>query len=603
MEFVVLAKAVPALDSLDFDPVARTVRRDDVPLYLNPFDQRALRVALELRRPGEHVTVVSLGPPAARATLREARAVGADRAVLISDPAFAGSDVLATATALAAAVGRLRPGAVLAGAWTTDSGTGLVGPELAALLGWSLLTSARSVRRLDGPTEFEAVVDTATGWTSYRGSAPVVVTVGEKIAKPLRAPPEAMSALGDASVELWSAADLGADPMALGLRGSPTLVESVLAAAPPRTSKRFDQGPVADRVRAALEELSHRMGTPSSSPGDLPPPPEPRADEQEMLVLVTDRSGRLDRTALGIAVAVRRRVPGGWPSALWVGDSPSETETHLLERAGALAGYLVRSAKAPVEADSVAAVVEETIARRPKLAAATFAADPFGRAVAGRVAGHRHLGVVGEAIDLARNAHGEVVWSKPSFGGRTVASVRCRRHPALATFRSGAFGPPEHTGPGGFGWSALPISVPPASWLAIDEGVELDAAPELEGRDVIVAVGMGLGGPEGLVRLAPTIARWNAGLVATRRVVDAGWVPRQLQVGLTGRALAPRLAVLLGVSGSVHHLVGWRRAGTVLAVNRDPGAPVFRDADIGIVGSVEEVLPALDGPVARLLGR
>jgi electron transfer flavoprotein alpha subunit len=80
-------------------------------------------------------------------------------------------------------------------------------------------------------------------------------------------------------------------------------------------------------------------------------------------------------------------------------------------------------------------------------------------------------------------------------------------------------------------------------------------------------------------------------------------VPRQFQVGLTGRSLAPRLGVLLGVGGATNHLVGWKRARTLLAVNRDPNAPVFRDVDVGIVGTLEEVVPLLGDALAPLLGR
>jgi len=91
-------------------------------------------------------------------------------------------------------------------------------------------------------------------------------------------------------------------------------------------------------------------------------------------------------------------------------------------------------------------------------------------------------------------------------------------------------------------------------------------------------------------------------LVGTRRVVDAGWLPVRRQVGLTGRALAPRLAVLLGVRGAANHMVGWARAGTILAVNRDAAAPVFGEADVGIVGAIDEVVPELAEPLAQALG-
>jgi electron transfer flavoprotein alpha subunit len=178
------------------------------------------------------------------------------------------------------------------------------------------------------------------------------------------------------------------------------------------------------------------------------------------------------------------------------------------------------------------------------------------------------------------------------------------RRPDLATIRPGVFEPARESSRGeGFGWTALPPLRARNTVRFQTEGIETGDAADLERHEVIVAVGMGVGGPEGIERLRPTLARWRAGLVGTRRAVDAGWVPRQLQLGLTGRSLAPRLGVLLGVSGSPNHLIGWKRAPTLLAVNRDAEAPVFREVDVGIVGTVEEVVPLLEDALAGLVLR
>jgi electron transfer flavoprotein alpha subunit len=234
-----------------------------------------------------------------------------------------------------------------------------------------------------------------------------------------------------------------------------------------------------------------------------------------------------------------------------------------------------------------------------------FLSDPFGRETAGRVAAQRSLGLTGDAIDVRLEGPDVIVWAKPSFGGRTLAGILSRTRPSLATIRPGVWEGAPLDGPAApFDWTVLP-AVPVREVLTpFESGTEVaPGTPSLEERDVIVAVGMGVGGPEGVANLAPLVARWRAALGATRRVVDAGWVPRQFQVGLTGRSPAPRLGVLLGVSGSANHLVGWRRARVLLAVNRDPGAAVFRDVDVGIVGTLEEIVPLLGSAVAPLLGR
>ena len=101
--------------------------------------------------------------------------------------------------------------------------------------------------------------------------------------------------------------------------------------------------------------------------------------------------------------------------------------------------------------------------------------------------------------------------------------------------------------------------------------------------------------PEEYEQLSPLAAILGAELAATRKVTDRGWAPRSRQVGITGRSIAPRLYVALGLSGKFNHMVGVRAAGTILAVNADPGAPVFEHCDVGIVGDWHEVVPLLQG--------
>lgn len=602
MDFLVLTKVVPRSDSLRYDPVKHRVLREDEELFVNPFDQRAVRVALELRRPGETVTVLSLGPPNARPALTECRALGADRVLLLSDPAFAGSDTLATARALAAAAQHVGHDLTLAGVSTTDSETGQVGPEVASLFGVPVLSGARSVRRDPSGPGFELTVDTPTGWAAFHASAPLVVTVGEKIAKPLHASPHALASVPDPSVEVWTASTLGIPPSETGTAGSPTVVERVEEVAPRRTPQRFGDGSLRDRVRAAVAVLAPLLSTPRPPPLPLPAAPSPRRPESEVLVLVTGSQGDLDSASLGLLSEVRRALPGAWPSAVWVGPPPTEAATHRLELAGALGGYCVPTDEGRPESRLVARSFGSALDTRPSSLAGLFLSDPFGREVAGQLAARRGLGLVGDAIGLGPDPSHGVLFSKPSFGGGTVAQIHSLTRPSLATVRPGVFGAaPESDRGEGFGWTALSPMRERSALEFRREGVETSGAADLEGREVVVVVGMGIGGPERIERLRPTLLRWGAGLAGTRRAVDAGWIPPQLQLGLTGRSLAPRLGILLGVSGSPNHLIGWRRAGALLAVNTDPEAPVFREADVGIVGSVEEVVPLLEEPLAGLV--
>jgi electron transfer flavoprotein alpha subunit len=605
MDFAVLVKVVPPLDQLRFDPERRTVVRDGTDLFLNPFDQRALRVALELRKAGETVSVVSLGPPAAGECLRDATALGADRTLLLSDPRLAGSDTLATARALRAALGRVGHDVVLAGAWTTDSETGQVGPEVASLLGIPVLTGARGMGRDVEGTGLIVTVDTRTGWASYVCAPPVLVTVGEKIIKPGKVTPEARAAVPESAVERLGLDDVRLSPELAGQSGSPTRVESVAEDAPFRSPVLLTEGTAAERVGRAVEILRGKLAAPPAAAPSPPSVPDLPGPDHEVLVLVTDASGQLDPYALALVSEVRRALPGFSPSAVWVGPPPSPEASARLARAGARTGIQVPLRSVPTDSRTVASALGEVLDLRPRAAAGMVLSDPFGREVAGQLAAARSLGLTGDAIRVRREGNETLVWSKPSFGGRTIAGIVSRTRPSLATVRPGVWDdrPAEGDVPA-VTWAVLPTISRGEPWLPFDSGEEVaPGIPMLAERDVVIAVGMGVGGSAGLNALEPLLVRWNAALGATRKVVDAGWVPRQFQIGLTGLAPAPRLGVLLGVSGAVNHLVGWKRAGALLAVNRDPAAPVFREVDVGIVGSVEEVAPLLTEAIAPLLGR
>lgn len=597
MEIGVLVKTVPDVERLRFDPSSRTVVRDGVELLTNAFDQRALRVALELARPGDEVHVLSLGPPNAEPRLQEALALGATRATLVTDPACAGSDLLATARALVAGWRNAVPPLVLAGARSLDSDTGLVGPEVAALLGRPVVTEARALRRDDG--EIEATVETAGGWATLRVPLPAVVTVGEKIAKPLRLDEAQRARAPSLFVQRLGRADLGLPAGQLGAAGSPTWVSGLSESSPARGGRRFADGAVSERVAGAMAALAPLLRRPRDAPR-LAPWSSPADPSREIAVLVTDEHGRLDRGMLGWITEVRRAVPSFWPSAVWVGEAPASTAEELLAAAGAVSGYRACPSGTEVNPSAVAEVLGSLRDRRPELAAVACAATPFGRELAGLWAAPRALGVVGDAVAVAEEDGGALTWKKPSFGGQIVASIRSRSRPTVATVLP--FAHPEAVGRSEpLAWTDLPDPSAASPVRRLAAGSEPLPGRSPAGASVVVAVGMGIGGPDGLRAIVPYAESWGAAVVGTRRVVDAGWLPARLQVGVSGRSLAPALAVLLGVRGSAHHMAGWRRAGAVLAVNSDPSAPVLAEADVGVVGSLAEVLPHLGPALARAL--
>jgi electron transfer flavoprotein beta subunit len=229
MRFAVLIKQVPETTNVQIDPATNTLRREGVAAVMNPFDAYALEEAVRLKeKVGGEVIAVTMGPPQAEAMLRDAVAVGADRVVLVSDRAFAGSDTWATSKTLAAALKKIGFDLVLCGKQAIDGDTAQVGPGVATFLG---VPQATYVRKIDEITPERATVqrllEEGTEFLSI--PMPALMTVVKDINEPrlpsLRGKMKAKKIV----IEKLGAADLGLPAEELGLKGSPTKVVKIFA--------------------------------------------------------------------------------------------------------------------------------------------------------------------------------------------------------------------------------------------------------------------------------------------------------------------------------------------------------------------------------------
>jgi len=250
LRVAVLAKQVPRFDELRLGTDGR-LDRDGPEPEINPYCRRAIAKGVELARAtGGSCTVFTLGPPQAADVLAEAIAWGADDGVLVSDPAFAGSDTLATARVLAAAIRRSgRFGLVLAGLNSVDADTGQVGPQLAELLDLPFVSGVRELT-IDGD-RVVARCERDDGFVTARLRLPALLTAAERLCPPCKVPPAERGA-ASGRIRRVSAAELGPAPW--GRDASPTMVGEVRVLAHDRRGARLS-GPLAQQARRAAEMI------------------------------------------------------------------------------------------------------------------------------------------------------------------------------------------------------------------------------------------------------------------------------------------------------------------------------------------------------------
>ena len=230
MHIVVCVKQVPDTASVRMNPETNTLIREGVESMMNPFDEYALEEALRLKDSlGARVTVITMGPPQADAVLREALARGADDGVLLTDRAFAGSDTLATSTALARAIRKVNasPDLILFGKQAIDGDTAQVGPGVSACLELPLVTYVKTLREEGGA--FAAETQTDEGVDLIEGRLPAVMTVVKDASAPRFGSLSGWIEAKRARIPRWGAADIGAAPGTCGLDGSPTKVVGIFA--------------------------------------------------------------------------------------------------------------------------------------------------------------------------------------------------------------------------------------------------------------------------------------------------------------------------------------------------------------------------------------
>jgi len=208
------------------------------------------------------------------------------------------------------------------------------------------------------------------------------------------------------------------------------------------------------------------------------------------------------------------------------------------------------------------------------------------------------------ALDIDEDT-GNVAWTRPAFGGNLMATILCPNHrPQIGTVRPGVF---KKSDPAEGKAEIIKEDVHVADDQIRTQVLEIikdmdSENVDLEGAEIIVSGGRGVGGPEGFEPIRALAKELGATVGASRAAVDAGWIAHAHQVGQTGKTVGPKLYIACGISGAIQHLAGMSSSDVIVAINKDPDAPIFDVADYGVVGNLFEVLPVLTEEIKKARG-
>jgi electron transfer flavoprotein alpha subunit len=573
MKIVCLIKQIPRPDSIEFDQETKSLKREGVPLILNPFDAEAVAQAVALRdRHGGEVIAMTMGPPQAELALRTCMALGADRCVHLSDRTFALADTIGTSRTLALAIEKEGDvDLVLCGQKTLDSETWQVPPETAAFLGRPHVTSIVELDVTDG--RVRAARETEGGHSVYELTGPAVLSIAR-----------GREAAGDTGGEIvvWAAHDLvddvRPDDKRFGQTGSPTRVLAVRDVTPERARFQTDDLAAATaRVRTLVAER-HEQNTQWEKPDRLGEQPGKNYDSWALAETVDGRPTRASLELLAKGRELSGKL-GGNNVALVLGHAITEAAT-TLGRHGADRVLAVDDERlAHFHPDVWAAALVEVLRRyRPHVLAIPATAN--GRDLGPRAAGELQLGMTGDCVNLGIDRAGRLIQAKPAYGGNIVSVIMGNTTPQLATVRPRMFDVLEpHDVDAPVEYVSIDALPDPAAELVDEQRMP---AHDLDEADLVVLLGPA----------APPAAAFDRAVIGATR--DRDDVPSNRRIGATGRAVAPNILVAVGASGDVEETTGVVKSRVIAAVGCGPG--FIEVADVIYDGDPAAFVAALNAP-------
>ena len=597
-----------------------------------------LEQGLQIKKlvPDAELIVASMGPPSFEQSLKKALAMGYDRAVLLSDRKLGGSDTFATGYAISSLLKKLGfskdskdPFIIFSGRQTTDGDTAHVPSQTAENLGIPQATFVEKVEFKGDHLKVRRIIE--GGFQVLKVPIPCLISIAPT-ATPARRPSlKGAIRAKNTKIEVWSLDQTGADVGVVGLTGSPTLVSKVVDIQKDRPPVNMISGhepkDLAEGLVAEIEKIQDKISGGHGAQAGA-------GDEKGV-------AGEIAKADVDFPRVDFRNGARG--ILTWIemhGETPSRSSLEILNPARKLADQLGTQVTAVVTGHNLKQVASEIIAygadevvlvddprlkeyrilpvaaaiaqwiehKRPEIA--LFGATTSGRELAPRLASRVKAGVtadctslkVGEYVHrMKKTIFYPVLESiRPTYGESKLATIIGFWCPQMATARAGTFKilPKDLNRKGTVREFTPTFRDSDFAVEVLEVKREAGGGDNLFVADIIISGGRPAGDHDDFKLIKELVQALqdrgiNADWGASRHAVDNGYAPYARQVGQTGKTVRPKLYVAVAISGAIQHLAGMKESGTIIAINQDPQAAIFRHADFGIVRDYREVLPEL----------
>jgi len=535
LRIIVSIKQVPDADDLRVDPITNTLVREGVPAVVNPPDLHAIEEGVRLKeRYGGKVTVITMGPPQGESALRDALAMGADEAYLITDRSMAGADTWATSYTISRAVQKLGGADLyLFGRRAVDGETEQVGPQTAKWLGIPVVGYVSEVREVK-ERSVVVVKSTESLEEVLEVPLPAVLTILETANKPRQPDINSLIRARTAKIPKLTREDIGAEPNKVGLAGSPTKVIKVQP--PPKTRNPEikyvgkDQDVIDWLVQKIRESLTEDSGQSLKYER-----PKPKAKtEREVWVYVDHVDGEPNPASWEIMGEGRRiaDLMSTSLSAVVIGDRVDKVVGEAFQY-GADKVYHARTKGYNLYDNDVFTQALSRLVKKYSPEAVLFPGSRNPRELASTTAIAVDTGLIADCTNFDVDEKGILHSTRPDFGGKEMSTIICPNHrPVMVTVRPGVFRPLPRTERKG---EVIREEVEDLfTRFKVLETRKVERRNVLAEADVVVGVGRGIRDPEN-IKLAEELAEKLGGVVGvTKPLADSGWYPKDRQVGQTG---------------------------------------------------------------------